>query len=70
MKIYADPKKCPQDHRCPAIAVCPSGAISQQSGHALPEIDGGKCIACGKCVRLCPKGVHGQGGVAALRKAA
>lgn len=56
MKIYADPKKCPQDHRCPAIVVCPGGAISQQSDHALPEIDGGKCIACGKCVRLCPKG--------------
>ena len=56
MKIYADPKKCPQDHRCPAIAVCPGGAISQQSDHALPEIDGGNCIACGKCVRLCPKG--------------
>lgn len=34
----------------------PGGAISQQSDHALPEIDGGKCIACGKCVRLCPKG--------------
>lgn len=50
MKIYADPKKCPQDHRCPAIAVCPGGAISQQSDHALPEIDDGKCV------RLCPKG--------------
>lgn len=54
--IFVDPQKCPQDHRCPAIAVCPMGAISQRNTHALPEIDGGKCIACGKCMRLCPKG--------------
>lgn len=49
--------KCPQNHRCPSIAVCPVGAISQKDNYYLPEIDLTKCIRCGKCVRFCPKGV-------------
>lgn len=45
---------CPQNHRCPAVNVCPVGALSQQ-GFSAPEIDYGKCIACGKCSNFCPK---------------
>jgi ferredoxin len=52
MKI--DSRKCPQNHPCPAIAVCPVKAISQK-GFGLPEIDNGKCINCGKCTSFCPK---------------
>jgi len=48
--------KCPQDHKCPSIPVCPKGAISQKDNHSLPEIDGDKCIVCGKCMKFCPKG--------------
>jgi len=48
--------KCPQNHPCPSVGVCPEGAISQK-GWSVPEVDPEKCISCGKCVRRCPKGV-------------
>lgn len=47
-------EKCPQDHRCPAVKVCPVGALSQE-GFNAPTIDYDKCIACGKCSNFCPK---------------
>lgn len=47
-------ERCPQNHRCPAVNVCPVQALSQNSFEA-PTIDFGKCIACGKCARFCPK---------------
>ncbi len=40
------------NHRCPSIAVCPVGALSQVSVKT-PAVDNGKCIECGKCVRFC-----------------
>ena len=55
MKITVNPQKCPQNHRCPSIAVCPKGAISQKDIYSLPEFDGEKCIVCGKCMKFCPK---------------
>ena len=55
-KLIVNAAKCPQNHRCPSIAVCPQGAISQKSIYALPEIDPEKCILCGKCMEYCPKG--------------
>lgn len=45
---------CPQNHRCPAIRICPTDAISQDSPYSVPKIDKDKCIACGKCIKLCP----------------
>lgn len=56
MKIAVNPHKCPQNHRCPSITVCPKGAITQDNGFSLPAVDGAKCIACGKCMQFCPKG--------------
>ena len=53
MKIIVNKEKCPQNHKCPSIAVCPKEAISQKDIYALPEIDGEKCILCGKCMRTC-----------------
>lgn len=47
-------EKCPQSHRCPAVNVCPVGALSQIEFNA-PEINYDKCIACGKCSNFCPK---------------
>ena len=52
MALTIDPVLCPQNHRCPLIAICPVGAISQE-GFALPKIDPALCIECGKCVRHC-----------------
>lgn len=45
--------RCPQNHKCPAVRVCPVDALSQNKFEA-PKIDLKKCIKCGKCVRYCP----------------
>lgn len=45
---------CPQNHSCPAVRVCPVGALSQNNFEA-PVIDHSKCIKCGKCSNFCPK---------------
>lgn len=54
-KLIVIPEKCPQDHKCPAMLACPVDALSQE-GFAAPKVDEDKCIQCGKCVRVCPKG--------------
>lgn len=46
MKLSVNEYKCPQNHRCPSIAVCPHGAITQKDTHSLPVIDENKCVAC------------------------
>ncbi len=58
MKITVDKHWCPQNHRCPAIMVCPTKAIRQE-GYGLPIIDQEKCIHCMKCTRYCPMGAIG-----------
>lgn len=45
--------KCPQDHPCPCVKICPVDAVHQEGFHA-PEIDKDKCIECGECVSFCP----------------
>lgn len=45
--------RCPQNHPCPSIRVCPVGALTQ-NGFDAPAVDEEKCIKCGKCVRFCP----------------
>lgn len=52
--ITIDKNKCPQNHRCPSIAVCPVGAISQ-NGFELPIINQKLCGECGKCINFCPR---------------
>jgi Fe-S-cluster-containing hydrogenase component 2 len=47
--------RCPQNHKCPSLRVCPTEALTQK-GFSAPEVDHGKCISCGKCVRYCPMG--------------
>ncbi len=47
-------ENCPQNHKCPAVNVCPVGALSQEDFQA-PTIDYTKCISCGKCSDFCPK---------------
>jgi Fe-S-cluster-containing hydrogenase component 2 len=43
---------CPQNHPCPAVGACPTGALTQK-GYAAPEVDPALCTGCGKCVRKC-----------------
>ncbi len=46
--------KCPQDHKCPAINICPFKAITQLEFN-LPEINIDLCKQCMKCIKFCPK---------------
>ncbi len=46
--------KCPQNHSCPSVKVCPVNALSQ-NGYNAPAVDMDKCIKCAKCVKFCPK---------------
>ncbi len=55
MNVVVRSEHCPQNHPCPAIRVCPVGAMTQK-GYAAPVIDKEKCIKCGKCVRFCGMG--------------
>ena len=47
-------ERCPQNHKCPAVKVCPVGALTQD-GFEAPKINYDKCIKCGKCSSFCPK---------------
>ena len=53
--LKINPDRCPQNHRCPLIRLCPKVAISQE-GVGLPSIDNDSCIKCMKCVKSCPMG--------------
>ncbi|MCX7709473.1 MAG: 4Fe-4S binding protein [Clostridia bacterium] len=55
MKIVVEKSRCPQNHPCPSIKVCPVGAI-KQNGYDAPAIEEEKCIKCKKCVMFCPMG--------------
>lgn len=60
MQIVVDKNRCPQNHPCPSIKVCPAGAI-KQTGFSAPITDQGKCIQCEKCVMFCPMGaIHAK----------
>lgn len=48
-------ERCPQNHPCPSVGVCPVEALSQV-GFDAPIVDMDKCIKCGKCVKFCPMG--------------
>ncbi|MBN1500436.1 MAG: 4Fe-4S binding protein [Spirochaetes bacterium] len=52
MTVKVTASRCPQNHRCPIINICPVGAIKQE-GFAAPEIDYDKCTGCGKCIKYC-----------------
>lgn len=55
MAIIVDTNRCPQNHPCPSIRVCPANALIQK-GFNAPVVDTDKCILCKKCVRYCPMG--------------
>ncbi|MFR6635328.1 MAG: 4Fe-4S binding protein [Alistipes onderdonkii] len=61
MALTVDNLRCPQNHRCPLLTVCPVGAITQ-SGFGLPVIDPEKCIECGKCSQALRQTGHTQTG--------
>ncbi len=52
-KLIVNKLRCPQNHRCPAVKVCPVDALSQNK-YSAPRVDLDKCIKCGKCTKACP----------------
>jgi len=58
--IRINKHRCPQNHPCPSVRVCPVQALSQV-GYGAPVADMDKCIKCGKCVRYCPMGAISLG---------
>jgi ferredoxin len=44
--------RCPQNHPCPIVRACPTGAVSQK-GFSAPAIDEEKCVECGLCAVSC-----------------
>ncbi len=51
--VVVNARRCPQNHRCPSLRVCPTGAL-KQSGFGAPTVDRELCIDCGKCTTYCP----------------
>ena len=51
--IGIEATRCPQNHFCPVINICPAGAISQKNAFTAPQIDEDKCTSCGKCTNYC-----------------
>lgn len=51
--LTVNKNRCPQNHPCPSVKVCPVDALSQ-NGFDAPIINQDKCIKCGKCVKFCP----------------
>lgn len=50
-----DVNKCPQNHACPSVRVCPVGALTQENKYSAPIVHNDICIGCGRCVMTCPK---------------
>ena len=53
-KLNVIKEKCPQNHKCPSVKICPVNALIQE-GFNAPTVDHDKCIKCGKCAIFCPK---------------
>ena len=47
-------ENCPQNHKCPAVNVCPCWSVKSEKIFEAPIIDYDKCIGCGKCSNFCP----------------
>lgn len=54
-KLTININRCPQNHPCPSLRVCPVSALTQKC-YKAPDINYDKCLACGKCVKYCPMG--------------
>jgi len=60
MSVKVNSNRCPQNHPCPVVRVCPTNAIKQQ-GYGAPVIDNDKCVDCGRCLRFCGYGAFYRG---------
>ncbi|NOZ45615.1 MAG: 4Fe-4S ferredoxin [Chlorobi bacterium] len=56
MKVTVISERCPQNHYCPVIRVCPNNAIEQTSPYSAPNINSSNCTDCGLCTNYCAYG--------------
>jgi Fe-S-cluster-containing hydrogenase component 2 len=54
MAVQVIVSRCPQDHRCPSVRICPVGALVQE-GFEAPTVLAEQCINCGDCADFCPR---------------
>ncbi|MBI5231739.1 MAG: 4Fe-4S binding protein [Coriobacteriales bacterium] len=59
--INIDTQRCDRSPACPAVRVCPRGAIRPVAGGGYPGANGYEvvqelCSGCGICARACPGG--------------
>lgn len=59
MAVKVNNVLCPQNHACPAVLICPTGALTQ-TGKAAPEVVAELCTDCGQCAEFCPMGALEQ----------
>ena len=59
MAVKVNKLRCPQNHACPAVRVCPTGAL-KKTGKNAPEVVAELCTDCGQCVAFCPMGALEQ----------
>jgi Fe-S-cluster-containing hydrogenase component 2 len=55
MIVKVNKDRCPQNHLCPSVKVCPVYAL-KQIGFDAPTVLEERCVKCGKCVNYCPMG--------------
>ena len=55
MKIEVNKLRCPHNHTCPLVRMCPANAITQNK-EGYPVINHDLCVECGICTRSCPMG--------------
>nr|WP_321294448.1 4Fe-4S ferredoxin [uncultured Sphaerochaeta sp.] len=54
-KLVIHTNRCPQNHKCPSVQACPTGALKQK-GYKVPTVDRNLCTNCGRCSRSCMPG--------------
>jgi protein NrfC len=57
--VTFDPTRCDKNPYCPAVGVCPTGALFIDKETHTPSFDESRCTGCGTCVSSCPmRAVH------------
>ena len=51
--ISVNAAACPQNHPCPAVRLCPTGALTQDDVFSAPRLDQELCTECGACTSAC-----------------
>lgn len=56
MTVKFEQTKCDLNPYCPAVRMCPTGALYVDRKTFRPSFDAEKCSGCGVCVPYCARG--------------